>query len=254
MKFEDVNSVVKGIPFISERNARSLYKFILDNKLKNCLELGFAHGVATCYMAAALDEMKEGKIVSVDLMEAQNMFKPDIHELLRKLNLEAYVEIHREATGYNWFLHDEIFGNSQNESNVCHPKYDFCIIDGPKNWTIDSSAFFLADKLLKEGGWIVFDDYNWTYAVANRSRDATDGISHRRLSENEKRTAHIKEIFHLLVMQHPSYSNFKIQQEGDWVWAQKIQGEVKKVSYIYSTSIRDLFVKALLKVKNKIIA
>ena len=35
-------------------------------------------------------------------------------------------------------------------SNICQPIYDFCFIDGSKNWTIDSSAFFLVDKLLKQ--------------------------------------------------------------------------------------------------------
>ena len=30
------------------------------------------------------------------------------------------------------------------------------LIDGPKHWITDGFAFFLVDKLLKEGGWIVF--------------------------------------------------------------------------------------------------
>jgi hypothetical protein len=34
--------------------------------------------------------------------------------------------------------------------------------NGPKNWTIDGAAFFMADKLMKAGGWIIFDDYDWT--------------------------------------------------------------------------------------------
>lgn len=254
MKFDEVNKVVKGIPFISEANARNLYHFIIRNKLKSCLELGFAHGVATCYMAAALDELKEGKIVSVDLVEAEHMFKPDIHQLLGKLSLKSYVEVHREATGYNWFLHDEITKCSQNDDRVCQPKYDLCIIDGSKNWTIDSSAFFLVDKLLKAEGWLIFDDYSWTYAGVNLMREATDGISHRNLSEHEREIPHIREIFHLLVMQHQSYSNFKIQQEGDWAWAQKVTTDVKKVSYTYRTSIRDLIVKALLKARRKLTA
>ena len=69
-------------------------------------------------------------------------------------------------SGYNWFLHNDIKSNSNNDDNICQPKYDLVIIDGPKNWTIDSSSFFLSDKLLKDNGWIIWDDYKWTYSRA----------------------------------------------------------------------------------------
>ncbi len=82
---------------------------------------------------------------------------------------------------------------------------------------------FLVDKLLRKDGWIIFDDYGWTYATAAKDgSEATDGIAHRSLSTAELTTPHIKEIFRLLVMQHPDYGNFRIHGEGDWAWAQKV--------------------------------
>lgn len=247
MKFEKVHSTIKGIPFISEANARELYDFVIANKFSSCLELGFAHGAASCYIAAALDELGKGKLTSVDLLN-QDWQKPSIEELLEKLGLGKYVEIKREATGYNWFLHDVIAENSV-ASNFCTPIYDFCIIDGPKNWTIDSSAFFLVDKLLKKNGWIIFDDYEWTYGEADTRRDATDGITHRKLSEAERLIPHIKEIFHLLVIQHPAYSNFRIQNGGDWAWAQKNESETKTISFSYQETYKDVFGRLFHKLK-----
>jgi hypothetical protein len=44
MEFSEARDIVKGVPFISEENARILYDTILDQKLGDCLELGFAHG------------------------------------------------------------------------------------------------------------------------------------------------------------------------------------------------------------------
>ncbi|HWB24561.1 MAG TPA: class I SAM-dependent methyltransferase [Chitinophagaceae bacterium] len=250
MKFTEVNKLVKGIPFISESNAKVLYNFIIENRLTSCLELGFAHGVASCFIAAALDELGGGTLTSVDLTEAESLFKPAIQELLAKCGLEKYVSIHHEPTGYNWFLHNDIKKNTD-ENNICNPVYDLCIIDGPKNWTIDGSAFFCADKLLKKDGWIIFDDYNWTYGHAAKMREVTDGITHRQLSEAELTLPHVKEIFHFLVMQHPAYSNFKIQQDGDWAWAQKTTMDTKKVSYTYSTSPKDIITRALLSFAKK---
>ncbi|WP_460219702.1 class I SAM-dependent methyltransferase [Psychroserpens sp. MEBiC05023] len=239
MTFDQVYNSVKDVPYISKNNAESLYNFILKHKPKHILELGVAHGTASCYMAAALDEIGGGKLVSVDLEAVKDSFKPSIETQLNSLSLKQYVDVYRMKSGYNWFLHDEIKTCSKNSDNICKPKYDLIIIDGPKNWTIDSSSFFLCDKLLNENGWIIWDDFNWTYARADKRKEATDGITHRGLSEDELITPHIKEIFDLLVMQHPNYGNFIIQEDSDWAWANKTkEGSTKKITYKHSHSIQ----------------
>ncbi|WP_053972487.1 class I SAM-dependent methyltransferase [Mangrovimonas sp. ST2L15] len=248
MTFDQVNQKVKGVPYISKNNAKSLYDFIIKNRPKHILELGIAHGTASCYMAAALDEIGGGELTCVDLLEVKDSFKPSIEEQLKSLDLETYVEIHRMTSGYNWFLHNDIKSSSANENKICKPKYDLIIIDGPKNWTIDSSSFFLCDKLLNQNGWIIWDDYKWTYARANKRKDATDGITHRSMSQQELTTPHIKEIFELLVMQHSNYDNFIIQEDSDWVWAQKTKHtSTKKITYSHSHSIQYYIIQKIRK-------
>lgn len=215
MRFETVLDSVRGVPFIGEETARFLYRLIVSKGLTRVLELGIAHGTATCYIAAALDELGRGEVVAVDLLEAKDLFSPSPEEQLSRLGLAPRVRIVRTQTGYPWFLHDEI--RRLTDSDTCHPEYDLCVIDGPKNWTIDGCSFFLVDKVLKQGGWLVFDDYYWTYADADLQRSATDGISHRLLSDEERRTPHVREIFELLVKQHPGYSDLALYP--DWGWA-----------------------------------
>ncbi|MDN3492424.1 class I SAM-dependent methyltransferase [Winogradskyella bathintestinalis] len=252
MTFEHVYNKVKDVPYISKNNAKSLYDFIIKNKPSHILELGIAHGTASCYMAAALEEIGGGSLTCVDLIEVKDSFKPSVEEQLNSLGLNNNVEIHRMQSGYNWFLHNDIKSNSDNAHNICKPKYDLIIIDGPKNWTIDSSSFFLCDKLLKENGWIIWDDYKWTYSRADLRKDATDGISHRRLSEKELTTPHIKAIFELLVMQHPNYGNFIIQEDSDWVWANKIKSpSAKKIKYVHSHSISYYIIQKVRKLIRK---
>jgi len=252
MKFEKVHDVVKDIPFITESNAKTLYSFILKKKPKNILELGIAHGTSSCYIAAALDEIGEGNLVCVDLIEVSDSFKPSIEDQLFILNLNEFVTIHRMKSGYNWFLHDEI-RRLTSVNKYCDPIYDLIIIDGPKNWTVDSSSFFLCDKLLKNNGWIIWDDYNWTYKNADKKREATDGITHRSLSEEERAVPHIKEIFELLVIPHRDYGNFIIDENSDWVWAQKIKNSnSKKIRYTHSQSLSFLLITKLKKIYNKI--
>lgn len=253
MKFETVYDNVKNVPFIEKTNAKALFEFIIKNKPSNILELGFAHGTASCYISAALDEIGGGKLTCVDLIEVKDAFKPSIEEQLSGLKLDQYVEIHRMQSGYNWFLHNDIKAASDNKEKICKPKYDLIIIDGPKNWTIDSSSFFLCDILLKENGWIIWDDYNWTYADADLKREATDGITHRNLSEEERIIPHIKEIFQLLVIPHPDYGNFIIQEDSDWAWAKKTkQATTKNIKYTHSQSLGTLLFNKIKKLINKI--
>ena len=219
MTFDQIASLVGHVPYIPKHNARFLYDLILKEKLGRILELGIAHGTATCYMAAALDERGKGQITAVDLIAAKDWFRPTAEEQLEKTGLGSFVSIYRMQTGYTWFLHDEI--RRRTVDNRCEEIYDFCIIDGPKNWTIDGAAFFFVDKLLKPGGWIYFDDYSWTYAESDTKRDVTDGITHRELSQEEKVTPHIKEVFELLVKQHPNYTHFSVFDKAHCALAQK---------------------------------
>ena len=245
MRFEEISAMVGSVPFISKDNGRFLYDLILKERLTNILELGIAHGTATCYMAAALQELGEGSITSVDLIEVKDTFKPSAEEQLEKTGLTKFATVIRMQTGYTWFLHDEIVNNTKD--NVCNEVYDLCVIDGPKNWTIDGAAFFFADKILRKNGYIIFDDYHWTYASANRRRDATDGITHRSLSKDEQEIPHIREVFELLVKQHPHYGNLMVLDENDWVLAQKIMAQDKTYTIVHRETTNSIVGKVVYK-------
>jgi predicted O-methyltransferase YrrM len=236
MKFAEVWQRVGAVPFITPGHARDLYTMILRDQPEQILELGIAHGTATCVMAAALEETGRGKVTAVDLQDAA--FTPAAETQIVGCGLSQYADVVRMKTGYTWFLHDEI--QRQTQGGVCRTKYDLCVIDGPKNWTIDGCAFFLVDKLLRPGGWIIFDDYSWTYDAADVARAATDGIAHRELSDEERKTPQIREVFELLVVPHPHYSNFVVYGHQDWATAQKIAGSEKKYTLRYGAEYRSV--------------
>jgi len=241
MEFREIELLVGNVPFISKKYGKFLYDFIISKRLLNVLELGIAHGTATCYMAAALQELGEGSITSVDLIETKNAYVPSAEEQIEKAGLSAFVQIMRTQTGYTWFLHDAIRRNTQGLR--CQEVYDLCIIDGPKNWTIDGAAFFFVDKLLKEGAWLIFDDYNWTYGAADNARQVTDGITHRLLSDEELHTPQIKEVFELLVKPHPNYSDFVLLDGGHWAMARKNISDTKTYIERSEDSYRDVVAK-----------
>ena len=250
MEFERIHSLVGHVPYILERNGRHLYDLILREGLTNILELGIAHGTATCYMAAALEELGEGLVTAVDLVEAKGTFDPSAEEQLEKVGLSKFARVVRMQSGYTWFLHDEIRRNT--EGAVCKEILDLCIIDGPKNWTIDGAAFFMVDKLLKKDGWIIFDDYDWTYDSVDGRRESTDGITHRQLSKDERSVPHVREIFELLVKQHPHYGELLVLAEDDWALARKTMSESRTYELVYRETGKDLLAKLLRGLRRRI--
>ena len=225
MRFETVHAAVGHVPYINATAARHLYDLIGRHDCRRVLELGIAHGTSTCYIAAALASLlddtgnvaEQPMVTAVDLIDVN--FSPTAEQQLEQTGLSSYAEVIRMRSGYNWFLHDQIAAQTSND--LCTPLYDLCIIDGPKNWTIDSSAFFLVDKLLRPGGWIIFDDYHWTYSHASKKRDSTDGVTHRELSTAEMTIPHIAEVFELLVKQHSNYTDFVRWEDMNWAMARK---------------------------------
>jgi predicted O-methyltransferase YrrM len=215
MKFNEIESVLKNIPHTPPDDGKIIYDFIIENKCNNILELGFEHGTSSCYMAAALDELGSGKITTIDRNETIGI-KPDIHILLKKTNLEKYVEpIYADKT-YIWELMKII--EAQTENGTCIPIFDFCFIDGAHTWEVDGFAFFLIEKLLKPGSWVLFDDLNWKFLESNNLKNSKIVLN---LPLEEKSTAQIEKVFTLLVSQHSNFVNHKIVNR--WGWAQKKQ-------------------------------
>jgi hypothetical protein len=68
----------------------------------------------------------------------------------------------------------------------------------------------------------------------------TDGITHRELSSSELETPQIREVFELLVRQHPSYSNLMLIEESDWALAQKIASDTRTYTVRYEESYKDV--------------
>lgn len=206
MNIEKLREVLGTTPHMNRRQSDIITSFVKEHDFKNILELGFAHGVSTIYIANALKELNNGgKITTIDNLSAKTR-SPNLEGFLMELKHIDNVTIFYEPTSYNWRLMKFIENNEE--------KFDFCYVDGAHNWFVDGLAFFLVEKLLTPGGWIVFDDMFWSYAasksLASRVKD---------MPEDEKNTPHISKIFELLVKQHPNFENFSILDT--WGFAQK---------------------------------
>ncbi|MEA2019860.1 MAG: class I SAM-dependent methyltransferase [Campylobacterota bacterium] len=204
----EVKNIVGKTPHMTLKQADTITEMIEKYNISNILELGFAHGVSTSYMAATLGRNGGGTITTID-KEHSAQREPRIDSLLESIGELDRVNIFYEPTSYTWRLMKFL----EEDPN---PRFDFCYLDGAHSWHVDGFAFFLVDRLLKSGGWIVFDDMNWTYAASPTNKNL-DFV--KAMPEEEKTTPHISKVFEILVKQHPSYHNFKIKN--GWGYAQK---------------------------------
>ena len=149
MEFEQVAAAVEGIPFMSPVLGRRVYDHVRRTRPEQVLELGTAHGVSAAYIAAALEANGVGHVTTVDHGGAA--FDPPPEQVLAEAQLAHRVTIVREHSSYNWFLKEQVEQSSDQAGN-CVPRYDFCYLDGSKNFNIDGVAVVLIEKLLRRNG------------------------------------------------------------------------------------------------------
>jgi predicted O-methyltransferase YrrM len=233
MEFEQVEAAVTGIPYMSPQLGRRIYDHIRDHRPAEVLELGTAHGVGSAYMAAALEANGSGRLTTVD--HAGAAYDPSPQEVLTRAGLAHRVTIVHEHSSYNWFLKEQVEAASDGAGN-CEPRYDFCYLDGAKNFNVDGLAVVLIEKLLRPEGWLLMDDLEWTYEHNPWITPSGDGRPLGPLSESERTEPNLRAVFELIVKQHESFTHF-IREDAWYGWAQKRTGAPRRYEVANSRPI-----------------
>jgi predicted O-methyltransferase YrrM len=194
---EQVSQHLGSLPYMRVEQARVFYDLITHNRLTNCLELGFFHGVSTAYIAGAIQDLQHGHLATIDLTTASAR-EPNIEWVLSKTGLRHLVTIHLEPRSFNWRLM-RMLEEGQFET------FDFCYLDGGHTWYDTGLGFCLVERLLKPGGWAVFDDLHFTF----RESSNFDKPWVRRMPEEEQTEPQVQRVFELLVETNPNFGDFR---------------------------------------------
>ncbi len=247
MEFDQVAAAVAGVPFMTPEFGRRVYDHIRETRPERALELGTAHGVSAAYIAAALEANGAGELTTVDHGGAAYDPAPEV--VLRGAGLAHRVKIVREHSSYNWFLKQQIEAASDAQGN-CEPIYDFCYLDGSKNWNVDGLAVVLIEKLLRPEGWLLMDDLDWTYESNPWIVPAGDARPLGPISESERTESHLRAVFELLVKQHASFTRF-IEEDAWYGWAQKRPGDSRRYELSNSRPLSALVAAELRRVRRR---
>ena len=194
---DEVFARLGTLPYMRLDQGRMFYDFIVANRLHIGLELGFFHGVSTAYLAGALQDLGSGNLITIDLTKAKER-EPNIEWVLEVTGLSHLVQVFYDPKSFNWRLM-KLLEEDRYES------FDFCYIDGGHTWYDTGFAFCLVERLLKPGGWVVFDDLHHTYRGSNNSEKPYV----KRMPEEEQTVPQVERVFELLVESNPYFGLFR---------------------------------------------
>lgn len=215
--FVNVQQKFGDLKYMRPDEAKLLREFISEHGLADILEIGFYHGKSSAYFAAILEDLGRGHLLTIDLENAHKR-TPNIDQVLSTLNLTHRVTPVFAERSYTWELAQLIRATPR-------PAFDLCYFDGGHTWDATGFGFLLVDMLLRPGGWIIFDDLEWTieHALVGRTKIPAHW---RRCSKDEQASPAVQMVFDLLVP-HLGYTNLHTVNAGQWGIAQKPESDAQ---------------------------
>ena len=209
--FEKIRTNFGNLPYMRHPEATLLRELIIEQDARDVLEIGFYHGKGSAYLAAILEDLGRGHLVTIDVRSAHRR-EPNIEQVLSAVGLSHRVSPVYAERSYTWEMAKMIRAKPA-------PQFDLCYFDGGHTWDMTGFGFVLVDMLLRPGGWIVLDDLRWT--VEGAMRDVPKVPKHwLACSPDERATPAVQLTFDLLVP-HLGYTDRRIINDGQWGIARK---------------------------------
>lgn len=212
--FDETDRKLGKLQYMSREKAEFMRKFISDRDLSSLLEIGFFKGKSTAYFAAILEDLGRGHITTIDKRSALK-HEPNIVDVLKMTGLSHRVTPVLADRSYTWELSKMIRSGER-------PQFEFCYFDGGHTWDATGFGFVLVDMLLKPGGWIIFDDLDWTIEKSLESSPHRESL-YRRYGVDERTSPAVRLVFETLVGEF-GYRNMSEISRFSWGVAQKPVG------------------------------
>ncbi|WP_196771614.1 class I SAM-dependent methyltransferase [Mycobacterium colombiense] len=113
-------------------------------------------------------------------------------------NVRAFGSSYKLLDSYNWSLGKVLEANAE-------PLYDYVFIDGAHTWAVDALTSFLVDQLLKPGGYIDFDDYEWTLGNSPSLKPSSFPLTGKLYTDEQITAKQVRMVIDLTVRRNPRY-------------------------------------------------
>lgn len=113
-------------------------------------------------------------------------------------NVHGHGNSYKYLDSYNWPLASLLRDHPE-------PIFDYMFIDGAHTWAIDALTTLLADRLLKPGGFMAFDDYDWTLGHSPALRPSKFPLTGELYTDEQIEAPQVKMICDLLMRRDDRY-------------------------------------------------
>lgn len=209
--FDRVDTQFGQLRYMKRPQAEFLRSFITENHCSDILEIGFFHGKSSAYIAAIIEDIGHGHLTTIDKTTARKM-TPNIVGVLEQAGLSHRVTPIFAERSHTWELGKMIRAEQR-------PQFDLCYFDGGHTWDVTGFGFLLVDMLLRPGGWIIFDDLDWTISHTI-ARHPTTATVYKHFSKDEKAAPGVGLVFDHLVP-YLGYTDLRKTRQFSWGIARK---------------------------------
>ncbi|WP_439597757.1 class I SAM-dependent methyltransferase [Falsiroseomonas sp.] len=133
--------------------------------------------------------------------------KPDL-DWLGFTNVVYHGNTRRKLDSYNWALAQMLLARRAAGGPV--PLFDFVFLDGAHAFHHAAPATLLLKELLKPGGVILFDDYDWSFAISPTMNPKVFPTILEFYSDDQIATPHVRLICDLFMDRDPDYQKLEI--------------------------------------------
>jgi len=113
-------------------------------------------------------------------------------------NVRAFGSSYKLLDSYNWSLAKLLEENTG-------PIYDYVFLDGAHTWAVDALTTCLVDRLLKVGGYLDFDDYDWTLATSPGLNPKVFPLTRKLYTAEQIATKQVKMVIDLIIRRDRRY-------------------------------------------------
>ena len=176
-------------------------RLLVHNESPTVCEIGIGVGATSLEICRLLDH--RGIIFFFDFAEKLQQLDHD----LRELGYDNFVMVGNERKTYDsyaWNLAKLLLENRRAGERGL---FDLAFLDGAHAFHHDAPAAVILKSLVKPGGVLVLDDYDWSFAVSPTMRPSVNPAIRNDYTDEQIEMSHVKLICDLLFDTDPNFEN-----------------------------------------------
>jgi predicted O-methyltransferase YrrM len=169
-------------------------------------EIGIGIGATSLALCRALDH--RGEIWFFDFEDRLAELSEDLRQAGFS-NFRVFPNSRRSADSYAWTLAMQL-RRAQTRPGAAPGVFDFVYLDGAHTFQHDAPATVCVKEMVKPGGYLLMDDYDWTIAVSPTMRPSVNPDIVKHFTEEQIELSHVEMVCSLFLDTDPRYEKVPI--------------------------------------------